>query len=157
IRSVLVVSEVALACMLLVGAGLLLRSFLHVLDVDLGFQPERSAAIKVSYDDNVPGDKTGDLSTQKRTAIFQQILDRVRAIPGIEGAGFVDYLPLTQNRSWGTPFPKGAKRPDKIETGPLVYVVSPGYLHALGSRFYGRDFQWSDGPQSQNVVMINRS
>ena len=55
IRSVLVVSEVALACVLLVGAGLLLRSFLHVLDVDLGFQPERAAAVKVDYDDNVPG------------------------------------------------------------------------------------------------------
>ena len=52
LRSVLVVSEVALACMLLVGAGLLLRSFLHVLDVDLGFQPEHAAAVKVDYNDD---------------------------------------------------------------------------------------------------------
>ena len=57
-RSVLVVSEVALACMLLVGAGLLLRSFMRVLDVDLGFEPDRAAAIKVDYDDSVPGDRT---------------------------------------------------------------------------------------------------
>ena len=52
---VLVVSEVALACMLLVGAGLLLRSFMNVLDVDLGFQPDRAAAIKVDYDDSRAG------------------------------------------------------------------------------------------------------
>src|SRR5215831_2410830 len=103
IRSVLVVSEVALACMLLVGAGLLLRSFMRVLDVDLGFQPDRAAAIKVDYDDNVPGDKDGSLSTQKRSVIFQQILTRVGSLPGVEAAGFTDYLPLGQNRSWGLP------------------------------------------------------
>jgi predicted permease len=155
-RSILVVTEVALACMLLVGAGLLLRSFMHVLDVDLGFQPERAAAIKVDYDDNVPGDKTGDLTTQKRTAIFQQVLSRVGAIPGIEGAGISDYLPLTQNRSWGLPFPKGVKTPDNVD-GPLVYVVTPGYLHAMGMRLRGRDLAWSDGPHSENVVLINEA
>ncbi|MGA8668934.1 MAG: ABC transporter permease [Terracidiphilus sp.] len=156
-RSILVVTEVALACMLLVGAGLLLRSFMHVLDVDLGFQPERAAAIKVDYDDNVPGDKTGDLSTQKRTAIFQEILRRVSQIPGIEAAGFVDFLPLGQNRSWGIPFPKGVKRPEGNDSGPLVYVVTQGYLRAMGTRIRGRDFAWSDGPHSESVVMINES
>ena len=156
-RSILVVTEVALACMLLVGAGLLLRSFMHVLDVDLGFQPERAAAIKVDYDDNVPGDKTGDLSTQKRTAIFQEILRRVSQIPGIEAAGFVDFLPLGQNRSWGIPFPKGVKRTEGNDSGPLVYVVTQGYLRAMGTRIRGRDFAWSDGPHSESVVMINES
>ncbi len=155
-RSVLVVTEVALACMLLVGAGLLLRSFMHVLDVDLGFQPEHAAAVKVAYDDNVPGDKTGDLTTQKRTAIFQQILTRVGTIPGIEAAGFVDFLPLSGNRAWGTPFPKGVKAPDNVDS-PLVYVVTPGYRQAMGMRLRGRDFAWSDGPHSGNVVMINES
>ncbi|MGO9940697.1 MAG: ADOP family duplicated permease [Terracidiphilus sp.] len=155
-RSILVITEVALACMLLVGAGLLLRSFLHVLDVDLGFQPERAAAVKVAYDDSVPGDKTGDLTTQKRTAIFQQVLARVGAIPGIEGVGISDYLPLTQNRSWGLPFPKGVTAPNNVDS-PLVYVVTQGYLHAMGMRLRGRDFSWSDGPHSQNVVIINQS
>jgi predicted permease len=157
IRSVLVVSEVALACMLLVGAGLLLRSFLHVLDVDLGFQPERTAAVKVDYDDSVPNDKTGALTAQKRGAIFQQVIGRVTAIPGIEGAGIVDYLPLSQNRAWGLPFPKGVKRPEGIDNGPLVYVVTRGYLHAMGTRLRGRDFTWSDGPKSENAVMISDS
>src|SRR4029077_19715448 len=69
VRSVLVVSEVALACMLLVSAGLLLRSFLKVLDVDLGFQPDRAASIKIDYDDSAP---TDNASQAKRAIIFAQ-------------------------------------------------------------------------------------
>jgi predicted permease len=156
VRSILVISEVALACMLLVAAGLLLRSFMQVLNVDLGFQPERAAAINALYNDNVPNDKDGSLSAQKRAVIFQQMIARVSAIPGVETAGITDYLPLTQNRSWGTPFPKGAKPPQNI-AGPLVYVVTPGYQRAMGTRLRGRDFAWSDGPHSQNVVIINQS
>jgi predicted permease len=157
IRSVLVVAEVALACMLLVGAGLLLRSFMRVLDVDLGFQPDRAAAIKLTYDDSVPGDKTGDLTAQKRGAIFQQILARVGALPGVEAAGMVDFLPLGQNRAWGTPIPKGRNRNDfKDVAGPLVYVISPGYMRAMGTRVRGRDFTWADGPKTEHVVLINQ-
>ncbi len=155
VRSVLVVVEVALACMLLVGAGLLLRSFLHVLNVDLGFQPDRAAAVKVEYDDSA---KTGGSAVWPgATNQFQQILARVGAIPGVEAVGITDYLPLTGNRAWGTPFPKGVKRPDKLPTGPLVYVVTPGYLRAMGTGLRGRDFTWADGPKSQPVVMINKA
>lgn len=156
IRSVLVVSEVALACMLLVGAGLLLRSFMNVLKVDLGFEPDHAAAIKVTYDDSVPNDKDGSLRAQKRGVIFQQILNRVGALPGVEAAGFTDYLPLGQNRSWGLPYPKGLKAPQGLD-GPLVYVISPGYIRAMGTPIRGRDFSWSDGSKSEPVVMINRS
>ena len=157
-RSVLVVTEVALACILLVGAGLLLRSFLKVLEVDLGFQPERAAAVKVDYDDSVPEDKTGDLRAAKRRVIFQQILARVGSIPGVEAAGTVDYLPLGQNRAWGLPFPKGRTRDQfKDMAGPLVYVVSPGYIRAMGTRLRGRDFTWDDGPKSEQVVLISQA
>ena len=104
VRAVLVVSEVALACVLLVSAGLLLRSFVKVLDVDLGFQPDRAASIKVDYDDSAP---TDDASQAKRGAIFQQILARVSALPGVEAAGMSDYLPLGPNREWDTPVPQG--------------------------------------------------
>ena len=158
LRSVLVISEVALACMLLVGAGLLLRSFLKVLEVDLGFQPERAAAVKVDYDDNVPGDKTGELTADKRRSIFQQILARVDAIPGVAAAGTADYLPLGQNRSWGLPIPQGRSSRDfEGMTGPLVYVISPGYMRAMGTRLRGRDFTWDDGPKSESVVIINEA
>jgi len=154
IRSVLVVAEVGLACVLLVGAGLLLHSFLNVLNVDLGFQPERAAAVKVEYDDSAP---TNDASSQKRAAIFQQVLARVGVIPGVQAVGISDYLPLGQNRSWGMPFPKGVKRPDKSPPSPLVYVVTPGYLHAMGTGLRGRDFTWDDGPKSESVVMIGKA
>jgi predicted permease len=161
-RSILVVSEVALACMLLVGAGLLLRSFMRVLDVDLGFEPDRAAAIMVDYQGN-PADGNGSTQASQnaialRRAAFQQlVLSRVGSLPGVEAAGFTDYLPLGQNRAWGTPLPKGAKRPDHLDTGPLVYVISPGYMRAMGTHLRGRDFAWSDGPTSQQVVMINES
>lgn len=156
VRSILVVTEVALACVLIVGAGLLLRSFLKVIDVDLGFQPERSAAVVVDYNDNVAGDKDGSLSAQKRGVIFQQILARVSSIPGVDGAGAADYLPLGPNRSWGMPVPQGRNPKDyQYLDGPIVYVVSPGFVQAMGMRLRGRDFTWDDGPKNEVVVIIS--
>ena len=153
-RAVLVVSEVALACVLLVGAGLLLRSFLRVLDIDLGFQPSHAASIKVEYNDSAP---TGDASAAKRGEIFQQVIGRVSALPGVEAAGIVDYLPLGPNRNWGTPVPKGKTFPDGALPSPLVYVCTPGYVRAMGMRLRGRDFTWEDGPKTQAVVLINEA
>jgi predicted permease len=79
----------------------------------------------------------------------------VRALPGVEAAGTTDYLPLGGNRSWGTPFPKGVKRPDKGPAGPLVYVVSPGYLQSIGTRLRGRDFSWGDRMNTERAVIID--
>ncbi|HET6181866.1 MAG TPA: ABC transporter permease [Candidatus Sulfotelmatobacter sp.] len=154
IRAVLVISEVALACVLLVGAGLLLRSFMKVLDIDLGFQPENSASIKVEYDDRAP---TDEASAAKRSMIFQQVLDKISALPGVEAAGIGDYLPLGQNRAWGTPVPKGKTYPPGSLPGPLVYVISPGFIRAMGIRLHGREFTWADDWHSQKVVLINAS
>ena len=154
IRSALVISEVALACVLLVGAGLLLKSFLKVLEIDLGFQPDRAASIRVEYDDSAAND---ELSAAKRSEIFEQILSRVRAVPGIEAAGMVDYLPLGQNRAWGTLAPKGKTYPNGVLPSPLVYIVTPGFVRALGIPLRGRDFTWADGFKSQRVIMINQS
>jgi predicted permease len=149
IRSALVVSEVALACLLLVGAGLLLRSFLQVLDVDLGFQPARTASISADYDDGNNPDK--------RAAIWQQMIRRVEQIPGIETAGITDNLPMSRNRSWGISA-KG-KRYSKGELqATLVYIISPGYLNTIGMHLVkGRDFTWDDGPKTQPVVLINET
>jgi predicted permease len=148
-RSMLVISEVALACVLLVSAGLLLRSFLRVLDVDLGFQPARAAALKVDYDDGG--------TSAKRAVIFQQILQRVQAIPGVEAAGMVDYLPLGQNRAWGAPQAKGKTYGRGELPSPLVYVVTPGYLRAMGMRLRGRDFSWEDSSTGEKVIILNET
>ncbi len=139
------------------SAGLLLRSFVRVLDVDLGFESTHAAAINAIYDDSVPGDKTGDLTAQKRAVIFQQMIARVESLPGVQAVGISDYLPLGQNRSWGTPLPKGVTPPKGNISGPLVYVVSPGFLRAMGTRVRGRDISWDDGPHSQQVVIISQS
>jgi predicted permease len=149
LRSALVVSEVALACVLLVGAGLLLRSFLRILDVDLGFNPSRAAAISVDYNDGG--------NAAKRGAIWQEIIRRVEAIPGIETAGITDNLPLSRNRSWEIAAKGQTYAPGELQD-TFVFIVSPGYLKAIGMRLIeGRDVEWSDGPKSQNVVIINQT
>jgi predicted permease len=154
VRAVLVVSEIALACVLLVSAGLLLRSFLKVLDVDLGFQPEHAASIKVEYDDSAPTEEANQL---KRGEIFQQVIARVSSLPGIDAAGISDYLPLGPNRSWDSPAPKGKIFAPGELPEPLVYVITPGFIRAMGIRMHGRDFTWADGPHGERVVMINAS
>jgi predicted permease len=149
-RVVLVVSEVALACVLLVGAGLLLRSFLRVMDVDLGFQPSRAAAIKVDYND---GGKR-----ERRAAILQEILSRVSAIPGVQSAGIADMLPLDRNRSWGLQAKGRIYRPGEDPGAAFGYVVTPGYLRTMGMQLRaGRDFKWQDTTKSQAVIIINQA
>jgi predicted permease len=143
LRSMLVISEVALACVLLVGAGLLMRSFLRVLDVDLGFKPAAAAAIKVDYDDDNGRD------ANKRSAVLQNVLTRISAIPGVEHAGISDNLPFERNRCWGTPHRKDVDQ-KQLEAAhlpcALVYIVTPGYLAAMGVPITGRDFSWDDLP-----------
>jgi len=152
LRSVLVISEVALACILLVGAGLLLRSFLHVLDVDLGFEPSRAAAISVQID--VPDSPNAPAT---RWALWQNVIHQISTLPGIETAGLTDNLPLSRNRSWGIRAKGHEYRPDELP-GTFVYITSPGYLTSIGMRLTrGRDFTWDDGPKSQRVVIINQT
>jgi len=149
LRAALVISELALACVLLVGAGLLLHSFLRVLDVDLGFEPSRTAAIKVDFKDSDNGAQRG--------VVLQETLQRVRAIPGIEAAGISDNLPLDMNRAWflrakGTDYREGEV------PGTFVYVVTPGYLNTMGMRLLaGRDVSWEDGSKSEQVVIVNQT
>ena len=148
-RATLVISEIALACVLLVGAGLLLRSFLRVLDVDLGFEPTHAASMSVDYQDG------GKLAT--RGAILQEMLRRVSAVPGVESAGIADMLPLDRNRSWGLAA-VGANYPKDRDDSALVYLVTPGYIPTLGMHLLeGRDFAWSDTPGTQHVVIINEA
>lgn len=148
-RSALVITEVALACVLLVGAGLLLRSFLRVLDIDLGFEPSRAAAISVDYDDG--------RNATKRAAIWQEVVRRASLIPGVEAAGLSDNLPMSRNRSWGIKAKGGNYNGGNFQ-GVFVYIVSPGYLKSMGMRLIeGRDIHWADLSDNQNVVIINET
>jgi predicted permease len=148
LRSTLVITEVALACVLLVGAGLLLRSFMRLLDVDLGFAPAHVAAIKIEIDDGG--------SAMRRGSMAQEILERVRAIPGIDAAGMTDMLPLDRNRSWGLVAKENVN--DKKLHGAFVYVVTPGYLETMGMRLRkGRDLSWHDRSDTVRSVIINEA
>lgn len=149
-RSMLVMTEIALACVLLVGAGLLLRSFLRVLDIDLGFEPSHAAAISVDYDDGG--------NAAKRAAIWEEIVRRSSIIPSVEAAGISDNLPMSRNRSWGIAA-KGEEKPDANGyIGVFVYIVSPGYLKAMGMRLVeGRDISWEDLSNNRSVVIINET
>ncbi len=149
LRAALVISEVALACVLLTGAGLLLRSFLHVLDVDLGFQPSRASALQVDYDDGN--------NIERRSAILQEMASRIEAISGVEAAGITDNLPLDRNRGWGLEAKGKEYRAGDMQSA-LVYIVTPGYLRAMGMHLReGRDFEWSDRSKSEPVVILNET
>jgi predicted permease len=150
LRSTLVITEIALACVLLVGAGLLLRSFLRVLDVDLGFEPSRAAAISLDFD--------GGENAAKRAAKWQEVVRRISMIPGVETAGISDNLPMSRNRSWGIGT-KGEQKRNAVDFVPVfVYIVSPGYLKAMGMRLLeGRDISWQDIANNRSAVIINQT
>ncbi|MCX6626379.1 MAG: ABC transporter permease [Candidatus Solibacter sp.] len=150
IRGALVVSEIAFACVLLVSAGLLVRSFLRVLEVNLGFRPEHAATVRVDPD--------ASYSTQaQQNAYFDEVLRRVRAIPGVGAAGLTDALPLGRNRSWGAPAKGQVYQRGKF---PVAYVrvVSDGYLKALGiALIAGRDISERDTPSVEPAIVINQT
>ncbi len=150
VRSGLVVSEVAFACVLLVGAGLLIRSFLRILEVNLGFQPERAAAVRV--------DPSEQYNTQtKQNAYFNEVLRIAREIPGVSAAGLSDSLPLGRNRGWGFRV-KGHQYPRELDLDAFVRIISDGYIGAMGIPLIeGRDFTERDTPSSEPVMLINQT
>ncbi len=152
IRGSLVVSEIAFACVLLVGAGLLIRSFLRVLDVQLGFRPETAAALRVDPD--------SQYRTQvQQNAYFDEVLRRARAVPGIEDAGLTDVLPLGRNRTWGVAV-KGHIYKQGVDEPPegFVRIVTDGYFEAMGITLKkGRDLTEHDTLSSTPVIVINET
>ena len=150
IRGALVVSEIGLACVLLVGAGLLIRSFLRVLDVNMGFRPERAAALRI--------DPNSSYKTQEqRNSYFTDALHRVMEVRGIEGAGLSDSLPLGHNRSWGVAA-KGVQYTPQNYPNGFPRIISDGYFHAMGIPLKaGRDFTERDTKGSLNVIIINET
>ncbi len=151
VRGALVVSEIAFACVLLVGAGLLIRSFVKVLDVNLGFRPERVASLRIDPD-------RGNFKSQEEAnAYFDEVLRRAKSVPGVVDAGLTDALPLGRNRSWGLGV-KGRTFPRGQNPVGFVRVVSDGYLGAMGIPIRsGRDLSARDGAADENVILINET
>ena len=149
-RAALVVSEIAFACVLMVGAGLLTRSLLRVLEVDPGFRPQSAAAWRVDPDQRYK-------TQAQQNAYFDSVLHTVRAISGVQAAGLTDVLPLGHNRSWGAGA-KGQTYKDGDYPGAFVRVVTDGYLKAMGMTLKrGRDFNERDTSGAPPVMMINET
>ncbi|MCK5650960.1 MAG: ABC transporter permease, partial [Gemmatimonadetes bacterium] len=150
LRESLVVAEVALACVLLVVGGLLMRSFRAVLDVELGYAPENAVAWQVN--------PTLDFESLREEAEFYTVLtDRVAQLPGIEEVGLIDALPLGRNRSWGFGI---VGMTDEEDGDPQLFphVVDPGYLPAMRiSMVAGRNLSRDDTDESPLAILMNES
>ena len=151
LRSALVMSEFALALVLLVGAGLMIRSFVALMRVDPGFDPRNVITMTIS----TKGTREADPAV--RPAFFAQVLDRVRAVPGVEAAGYINHLPLTGDR-WGFGFSVEGRPQAKPGDSPTATfrVVFPGYFHAMHIPLLrGRDLADADRADAPEVVVIN--
>ena len=150
IRDTLVVSEIALACVLLVGAGLLTRSFLQLLEVDPGFRPEKTAAWRI--------ETGGRYETRaQRDAFYKEVVRNVESITGVESVGLTDSLPLGRNRGWGVHAKGQANTP---ENWPDAYprMVNPGYIRTMKIPLHsGREISEHDTAASQKVMVINET
>ena len=149
-RSALVVAEISLACVLVAGAGLLIRSFLHVLDVNLGFAPEHATALRIDPNDSYK-------TQEQKNAYFTEALHDVMNVRGIQSAGLSDALPLGWNRSWGFAA-KGVQYKAGQYPEGFPRIISEGYFHAMGIPLKaGRDFTERDTKGALNVIILNET
>jgi predicted permease len=153
LRSFLVASEFALAFILLIGAGLTIRSFLALQSVDPGFNPHRVLSMVVS----VAGSR--EAPPGPRELFYRQLLDRVRNLPGVEAAGAINHLPLAGD-VWGYSFLiDGRPKPRPGEEAMAVYrIVMPGYFETMRLPIVrGRAIAAGDDSRSTGVVVINQA
>ena len=153
LRSALVVAEVALSLMLLVGAGLLIQSFVRVLAQPAGFTPEHVVTMTLSP----PERKYPEQADRER--FFSQLHDRVKAIPGVESAGLVLGVPLSENQMGMAVGILGSPPPAPGEAQAAGYAqVSPDYFRTLKIPFVqGRDFNAQDRTGTPDVLVVDET
>jgi len=152
LRSMLAVSQVALALGLLICSGLFLQSFLKMATVDLGFRTENVLTFQVT----LPQARyAGD---ERVALVYQQIVDRVKALPGVENVGLTSRLPMGRGGLWRGYIRDGDPAPHRDETPSARYqAVTPDYLRALGVRLLaGRQFEPRDEAEEPKVAIINQ-
>ncbi|MEW6209103.1 MAG: ABC transporter permease [Acidobacteriota bacterium] len=149
LRSALVAAEIALSLVVLVGAGLLIQSFARLLNVERGFVTENlitANLVLVQYKDG-----------QRRAAVLNETLDRIRRIPGVEFAGGGSALPpVTAQRA--TRFEIEGRTLESGDNGAYFIATSSDYFRAMGTPLLaGRFFDERDTEKAPNVVLINQS
>jgi putative ABC transport system permease protein len=150
LRRVLMASELALALVLLVGAGLMIRTFAALRAFDPGFRPDHVVSAVVS----VTGARAGEPG--QRLPFYRAVLERIRSGPGVVSASAINHLPLAGD-IWGFPFHvEGRPRPGPGEAPSAAYrVVFPGYFRTMGVTVRGRDFDDRDDLGTPGVVIVN--
>ena len=152
LRNLLVIGEVALSLMLLVGSGLLLESFARLRGLDPGFRSDHVLTARLE----VPRTKYGDF--HKRTEFFERVLERVRALPGVQVAGFTSALPLTWEGGSNTFTPEGRPFDPTGANDANNRVVTPGYFEAMRIPLRrGRLLNEGDGENAPPVAIINET
>jgi putative ABC transport system permease protein len=149
-RSALVVVEVALALVLLVGAGLLIKAFLRLRSLDIGVNPDNVLTLRTT----LPRNKYGELPN--RDAFYRQVLERVRALPGVVSAGYTTAMPLTWKGGTNSFTVEGREQAPGQDAQSRQ--VSTGYMETMGVKLReGRFFDERDGAQAQPVAVINET
>ena len=158
-RSALVIAEVALSSMLLVGAGLLLKSFSNLRGLDPGFRAGHVLTMQINQPPlTVASARNHPEDFLRRTALFSRLLERVRAMPGVKAAGMTSALPLTW-KGGSVSFTAEGQTPVRgLMCDANNRVVSPGYFEALRiSMKRGRAFEERDGKNAPMVAIINET
>jgi predicted permease len=153
LRNALVVSEVSLACMLLIGAGLMLRSFLNQLELDPGFRQQHVLTASLSLP------RTVYKTPADARRFYQRLLSGLSALPGVESVGAGSDLPWTgYDENAGGFTIEGKKAPPHQEFHARYHRATPDYFRALGVPLIsGRFFNSGDGPDARAVILINRA
>jgi len=165
LRGSLVVAETALTLVLLLGAGLLIKSFERLRQLDPGFSPARVLTLKVPLPESkYPLPTLKRPSPDRAMAFFDQVLERVGGLPSVQAVGIGSQLPLGVGVGWGKYFyldpADGHPLPGSLAEVPTVLfkLASPGYFRALGCRLRaGRLFTAQDTPSSLPVAVVNEA
>ncbi|HTS87662.1 MAG TPA: ADOP family duplicated permease [Gemmatimonadales bacterium] len=150
LRTGLLVSQVALTVILLVGAGLFVRSLRHVLGIRLGFDPDRVIITKVDT-------RAAGLSRADGDALYGGIRERILKLPGVAGASLSIGAPFVASYAVGLSIPGRDSLPRLPSGGPYVVAVTPDYFRTMGTAvLYGRPFTDADGPGAQRVTIVSQ-
>jgi putative ABC transport system permease protein len=153
IRGLLVITEVALALILLIGAGLLINSFLRLRHVDPGFRADKLLTMKIVLPELKYPDQT------RRSAFYTELLGRVEALPGVKSAAVTTNLPLySQGNSIGISIEGRPDPPPDQRFIVVTRVISPQYFRTMGIQLLrGREFGEQDRADSAGVVIISET
>jgi putative ABC transport system permease protein len=152
VQGLLVTTQVTLALVLLSAAGLLLRSLQHVNGMKLGFEPDGLLFVQVTLPEaKYPG-------VEERRVFFEDLQDRVRRIPGVQGAGLIEYPPTAGAPHMALSVEGRPPLPPDQQTLVLRCLTSPGYFDTLRAKFLaGHDFDPRIAPDAPQTAVINQS